>query len=123
MSNGLKIMILTNYEQIIFIEAHNFLFSQNIPDILASTQIHEKYKIDCFIYTNLFSINGSIALEFSSKNETNLLYEEQANEVPNNAEKVTRGFILLKAQNNYLAFGKIINLPFHTKEILYRAIH
>ena len=68
MSNGLKIMILTNYEQIIFIEAHNFLFSQNIPDILASTQIHEKYKIDSFIFTNLYSINGSIALEFTSKN-------------------------------------------------------
>jgi hypothetical protein len=73
MSNGLKIMILTNYDQIIFIEAHNFLFSQNIHDILAAAQIHDKYKLDSLNFTNLYSINGSIALEFNSKNDANIL--------------------------------------------------
>jgi hypothetical protein len=39
MSNGLKIMILTNYQQFIVIEAHNFLFGQSVIDAFADNQI------------------------------------------------------------------------------------
>jgi len=39
MSNGLKIMVLTNHQQIIVIEAHNFLFTQSILDAFVDAQI------------------------------------------------------------------------------------
>jgi hypothetical protein len=55
-------MLLTNYEQIIFIEAHNFLFAQNIHEIIENSQIGEKYKIDSLSFTNLYSVNGSVGL-------------------------------------------------------------
>lgn len=45
MSNGLKIMILTNYEQIIVIEANNLLFSQSIRDILLTFPLRDKYNL------------------------------------------------------------------------------
>jgi hypothetical protein len=32
-------MILTNYEQVILIEGHNFLFSQNIPELLVTSNL------------------------------------------------------------------------------------
>lgn len=75
MSNGLKIMILTNYEQIIVIEANNLLFSQSIRDILLTFPLRDKYNLQAFGFTNLYSVNGSIALEFHSKNESNLIKE------------------------------------------------
>ena len=34
MSNGLKIMILTNYGKLVVIEAHNFIAGQNVKDII-----------------------------------------------------------------------------------------
>lgn len=61
-SNGLKIMLLTNCEQIIFIEAHNFLFAQGIHDVLATSPLSDKYKLDAFRFTHIHSINGSLAL-------------------------------------------------------------
>lgn len=33
------------------------------------------------------------------------------------------GFLLLKPQNNYLAFGKLIGLPFHAKDVVHRCVH
>jgi hypothetical protein len=114
-------MILTNYEQVIFIEGHNFLFSQNIPDVLAGSNLSDKYKIDAFRFSNLHPINGSLAVKFTSANGNNLLYS-----VPNEdgkEEKVTQGFLLLKPQSNYLAFGKLITMPFQDKDVLHSSVH
>lgn len=120
-SNGLKIMILTNYEQVIFIEGHNFLFSQNIPDILAASNLSDKYKIDTFRFTNLHPINGSLAVQFKSVNGNNLLYSSPNDD--GKEEKVTQGFLLLKPQSNYLAFSKLIPMPFQDKDVLYSSVH
>lgn len=68
MSNGLKIMILTNYQQVIIIEAHNFQFSQGIVDAFVVAQLEEKYDVESIVCTKLFPINGSVALEFHTKN-------------------------------------------------------
>jgi hypothetical protein len=114
-------MLLTNYEQIIFIEAHNFLFAQNIQEIINNSQISEKYKIDSLSFTNLYSVNGSVGLEFKSKNGVNLLYEESEGDSYSNL-KVTNGVILLKIQNNFLNFSKIINFPFNSRETMYVSI-
>ena len=122
-SNGLKIMILTNYEQVIFIEGHNFLFSQSIPDVLTSSNLADKYKLDAFRFTNMHSINGSLAIEFASASGENLLYSAPSDESADKEERVTQGFLLLKPQSNYLAFGKLIALPFHSKEVLHRSVH
>ena len=37
MSNGLKLMILTTDEQVIVIEAHNFLFGQDLKELMFQT--------------------------------------------------------------------------------------
>ena len=67
-------MLLTNYQQVIFIEGHNFLFSQNIPEVLVTSSLGEKYKIDAFRFINIHSINGSLAVEFNSISGNNLLH-------------------------------------------------
>lgn len=36
---------------------------------------------------------------------------------------MTQGFLLLKPQNNYLAFSKLIALPFQSKEVMHRSVH
>lgn len=66
MSNGLKLMILTSHSHIMVIEAHNFLFSQQISEFF-STQNAEKYCLSDFNFTKLYPVNGSIAIEFNSR--------------------------------------------------------
>ena len=66
MSNGLKLMILTSHFHIIVIEAHNFLFSQQISELF-SAQNAEKYYLSDFEFTKLYPVNGSIAVEFHSR--------------------------------------------------------
>lgn len=43
MSNGLKLMILTSYGRIVVIEANNFLFGQNLKEIMSAGQAADKY--------------------------------------------------------------------------------
>jgi len=38
MSNGLKIIILTNLNQVIVIDSHNYLFSQKIENMILNSQ-------------------------------------------------------------------------------------
>jgi hypothetical protein len=83
MSNGLKIMILTNYQQILVIEAHNFLFGQSVLEAFADAQVKGKYDLNSFVFTRLYPINGSIALEFSSKNDVNLLKDSNSSGTEN----------------------------------------
>ena len=66
MSNGLKLMILTNHSHIMVIEAHNFLFSQQISELFTTVNA-EKYYLSDFEFTKLYPVNGSIAVEFNSR--------------------------------------------------------
>lgn len=77
MSNGLKIMILTTSDSIVIIEGHNFLLSENLCEILTSAQLDQRYNLDLFRHEKLYAVNGTVAVEFSSNKNQNLIKSKQ----------------------------------------------
>ena len=58
MSNGLRLMILTNAGQIIMVEAHNVLSSECIRETMG--QVGHKYDLDSIIFTRVYPVNGTV---------------------------------------------------------------
>lgn len=73
MSNGLKVMILSSLGELYLMEASNFLASHNIKDLMTSAQLSDKYFTESFVFNRFYPVNGTIALEFHSDNNINLL--------------------------------------------------
>lgn len=74
------------------------------------SQLNAKYHLDYFVFDHIYPVNGSIAVEFHGKNNTNLLKSAQKESNESSQEKLLKGIVILKTQANNLSFGKVINL-------------
>jgi hypothetical protein len=122
MSNGLKLMILTTFGQIYLVEANNLLSYQNIKDLMLAGQFSDKYIIDSFAFTRLYPVNGTIAVEFHSQSNENLLKNVDETSETAHLDQLTKGLLIVKLQGNSLSCSKIINLYLDPKELIYLSI-
>ena len=74
MSNGLKLMVLTTEGRILLTEGLNFISSQDILNIVRSSDlgIESKYIVEEFSFERLYPVNGTVAVEFTSRHGVNL---------------------------------------------------
>ena len=113
MSNGLKLMLLTSYGQIIVIEANSAPVGQAVGDLI----VGEEYHLASFVFTRLYPVNGAIAVEFHGNNGANLIRNCQKGSQNEASEELHKGLLILKNQNNTLSLTKVINLQLDPRDL------
>ena len=118
MSNGLKIMVLSTADRLLSFESQNFLFASDLRQVLQLSHLEDKYHLNWFQFEKVYSVNGTLALEFRSCNGQNIeKTKSEGDEESSEATWLTKGLILLRAQNGCVNLQRCVRLPLASQEI------